>query len=73
MIPSTFNYYHVLIKRFEFFYLDYPASNHFFKLSNTKTWKSCEISSKFTIETPERRQRRRSGVFVVDFDQISQM
>ena len=31
----------------------------------------CEICSKLTIETLERRQLRRSGVFIVNFEQIS--
>ena len=31
----------------------------------------CEIYSKLTIKTPERRHRRRSGVFIVNFEQIS--
>ena len=31
----------------------------------------CEICSKLTIKTPERRQRRRSGVFIVNFEYIS--
>ena len=29
--------------------------------------KKCEICSKLTIKTPERRQLRRSGVFIVNF------
>ena len=31
----------------------------------------CEICSKLTIKTPELSQRRRSGVFIVNFEQIS--
>ena len=30
----------------------------------------CKICSKLTIETTERRQWRRSGVFIVNFEQI---
>ena len=30
----------------------------------------CETCSKLTIKTPERRQRRRSGVFIVNFEHI---
>ena len=29
------------------------------------------ICSKLTIKTPERRQWRRSGVFIVDFEQVN--
>ena len=31
----------------------------------------CEICSKLTIKIPERRQCRRSGVFIVNFEHIS--
>ena len=35
------------------------------------TWKRYEICLKLTIKTPERRQWRCSGVFVVNFENIS--
>ena len=35
--------------------------------------KSCEICSKKTIITPERRQRLRSGVIIVVFEHISHL
>ena len=35
--------------------------------------KRCEICSKLTIKTPERRQWRRSGVFIVNFEHISHL
>ena len=31
------------------------------------------ICSKFTIKRPERRQRRRSGVFIVNLEHMSQI
>ena len=31
----------------------------------------CEIRSKLTIKAPERRQWRRTGVFIVNFEHIS--
>ena len=31
----------------------------------------CEICSKLTIKTPERRQRRRPSNFNVDFEQVN--
>ena len=43
----------------------YPAGNYMFKVNNRNTKTRCEICSKFTIKTPERRQWRRSGVSVV--------
>ena len=48
-----------------------PANIYLFKVNNRSTRKRCEICSKFTIKTPERRHRRRSGVFVVNFEHIS--
>ena len=39
-----------------------------FKVSNRNTKTRCEICSKLTIETPERRHWRPSGVFVVNFE-----
>ena len=44
---------------------------YLFKVSNTNTRKKCEICSKSTTKTPEQRQRRRSGVFIVNFEHIS--
>ena len=38
---------------------------------NTRT--SCEIYSKLKIKTPERRQWRRSGVFIINFEHISRL
>ena len=40
--------------------------------STTETRKRCEICSKLIIKTPERR-RRRSGVFIVNFEHISHL
>ena len=41
-----------------------------FNVINRSTRKSCEIGSKLTIKTPEQRQYRRSGVFIVNFEHI---
>ena len=38
---------------------------------NRNTKATCEICSKLTINTPERRYWRRSGVFIVNFEHIS--
>ena len=48
----------------------YPAHIYLFKVNNTNR-KRCEICSKLTIKTPERRQWRHSGVFIVNFEHIS--
>ena len=43
------------------------------KVVNRNTTTKCEIYSKLTIKTPERRQWRRSGVFIVNFEHISHL
>ena len=50
-----------------------PAGNYMFKVSNRNTRTRCEICSKLTIKTPERRLWRRSGVFIVNFKHISHL
>ena len=51
--------------------LHLPGNMWLFKVRNRNTRKRCEIYSKLTIKTPERRQWRRSGTFIVDFFIIS--
>ena len=48
----------------------YPTNIYLFKVNNGNTRKKCEICSKLTIKTPE---QRRSGVFIVNFEHISQL
>ena len=50
-----------------------PAGIYLFKVNNRNTRTRCEIYSKLTINTPERRQWRRSGVFIVNFEHISHL
>ena len=42
-----------------------------FVVNNRNARKKCEICSKLTIKTTERRQWRRPGVFIVNFEHIS--
>ena len=51
----------------------YPAGIYLFKVNNRNTRTRCEICSKLTINTPERRHWRRSGVFIVNFEHISHL
>ena len=53
--------------------LPMPAGIYLFKVNNRNTRTGCEICSKLTINTPERRQWRRSGVFIVKFEHISHL
>ena len=47
-----------------------PAGIYLLKVNNRNTRTRCEICSKLTIKTSERRQWRRSGVFIVNFENI---
>ena len=42
-------------------------------VNNRKTRNRCEICSKLTIKTSERRQWHRSGTFIVNFEHISHL
>ena len=48
----------------------YPAHIYLFKVNNIDNGKKCEICSKLTIKTPG---RRRSGVFIGNFELISHL
>ena len=48
-----------------------PADIHLFKVNDQSDRAMGKICSKLTIKTPKRRQWRRSGVFIVNFEQIS--
>ena len=50
-----------------------PAGNYMFKVNNRNTRTRCEIYSKWTIKTQERRHWHRSGVFIVNFEHISHL
>ena len=53
--------------------VNYPAGIHLLKVNNKNTMTRCEICWKLTIKTPERRQFRRFGVFIVNFKHISHL
>ena len=50
-----------------------PADIYLLKVNNRSTRTRCEIYSELTIKTPERRQWRRFGVFIVNFEYISHL
>ena len=50
-----------------------PAGSYVFKVNNRNYRTSCEVCSELTIKAPERRQWRRSGVFIVNFKHISHL
>ena len=54
-------------------FINAPANIYLLKVNNRNTRKRSEICSKVTIKTPERRQWRRSGVFIVNFKYISHL
>ena len=49
----------------------FPAGNYMFKVNNRITRPKCEICSKLAIKIPERHHWRHSGIFIVNFEQIS--
>ena len=51
----------------------YPPGIYLLKVNNKSTRIKCEICSKLTINTPERRHWRRSGVFIVKSEHISRL
>ena len=48
-----------------------PVGNFLLKVNNINTRARCELFSKLTVKTPERRQWRRSGVFIVNFEHFT--
>ena len=56
-----------------FFLRLFPAGNYLLKVSNRNTIRRCAICTKLTIKPSERCQWCRSGVFVVNFEQISHL
>ena len=52
---------------------DIPAGMYLLKVNNRNTRARCQICSKLKIMIPERRQSRRSGIFIVNFEHISHL
>ena len=50
-----------------------PVGIYMFKVNYRNARTRCEICSKLTVKTPERRHCRRSGVHIVNFEHISHL
>ena len=50
-----------------------PACIYMLKVNNRNTRTRCEICSKLTIKIPERPHWRRSGIFIISFEHISNL
>ena len=50
-----------------------PANINLFKINNRNTRKECEISSNWTMKTPERLQWCPFGDFTINFEHISHL
>ena len=48
-----------------------PGNIYLFKVNNKSIRKRCEIFSRLTIKTPERRHCHSSAAFIVNFEHIS--
>ena len=46
------------------------VGNYMFKVNKRNTRTGCELCSKLTLKKAERRNSRRSGVFIVNFEHI---
>ena len=64
---------HVNLSIFELENAPVTANNYLLKAISRSIRKRCEIYSKLTIKKPERRHWRRSGVFIVNFEYISNL
>ena len=53
--------------------IGYLSGNYMFKVNDRNTRIRFGICSNFTIKIPQRRQWRRSGVFIVNFEHISNL
>ena len=70
-IPTPFTLLLIPLEiRFHEFSRWFPAGIYLFRVKNRNSRTICEICSKLTIKTPERRQWRYSGVFIVNFEHI---
>ena len=62
---------HILLEVLE---ADTPSAGiYLLKVNNGNTRTRCEICSNLTIKMQERRQWRRSGIFIVNFENISHL
>ena len=50
-----------------------PPGIYLLKVNNITTRTRCEICSKLTMKTPERRRLHRPGVFIINFERISHL
>ena len=61
------------MKKRPFVYNALPAVVYLLKVNKRNTITRCEICSKLTIKTSERRHWGRSDVFIVNFEHISHL
>ena len=64
---------HFAMPSFSFISFISPVNIYLFKVNNRSTRKRCEICSKLTIKTTERRHWLSSGVFIANFERISDL
>ena len=55
------------------FWNDFPAGIYLLKVNSRNTRTRCKMCSKLTIKVEVRRQWRRSGIFIVNFEHISHL
>ena len=62
-------FYISVVSRFDIF----KVGIYLLKVNNRNSRTRCEICSKLTIEIPERRQWRRTGIFIINFEHTSHL
>ena len=69
---AVFQHYYIIYLQLYICWIcsEYPANIYLFKVNNRNTRKMRELCSKLTTKTPKRRQWRRSGVFIFNFEHI---
>ena len=62
-------FYISVVSRFDIF----KVGIYLLKVNNRNSRTRCEICSKLTIKIPERRQWRRTGIFIINFEHTSHL
>ena len=64
------SFFRQFLKNGKLLAVNYPAGIYMFKVNNRNARTKCKICLKLTLKAPERRQWRRFGVFIVNFEHI---
>ena len=71
LFSHSISIYQKIVSRLLAYFRLFAAGIYLVQVNNDNTRTMCEICSNLTIKSPERRYWRRSGVFNINFQQIS--